>query len=141
MTEPTPIINIAGERVMLGPIQREQVPLFLRWMNDFNTISRLGAPIRPLTLEQETAWFEQAAVDANRYTFTIYERATGRPIGTCGLHEVNWANRRTELGILVGEQEARGQGFGTEALTLLVDYAFTALGLHSLMLSRVGCGC
>jgi RimJ/RimL family protein N-acetyltransferase len=135
VSEQAPIVNFTGEQVMLGPIQREQVPLFLRWMNDISTVSKLGAPIRPLTLEQETAWFEGAATDENRYTFAVYERASGRLIGTCGLHEIDWRNRRTELGILIGEPDARGRGYGTEAMRLLLDYAFTVLGLHSVMLT------
>ena len=72
-----------------APSSGEQIPLFLRWMNDFGTVGRLGAPVRPMTLEQETAWFEAAATAESRYTFTIYERASGRPIGNCGLHEVD----------------------------------------------------
>jgi RimJ/RimL family protein N-acetyltransferase len=88
-----------------------------------------------MTLEQETAWYEQAAVDDARTGFTIYERATGRPIGNCGLHEVDLANRRTVVGIMIGEPDARGRGYGTEAMRLLLDYAFNVLGMHSVMLT------
>ena len=35
---------------------------------------------------------------------------------------------------MIGEPDARGRGYGTEAMRLLLDYAFTALGLHSVML-------
>ena len=129
-----PIINIEGYLVALGPLQREHIPLYLRWINDFGTTRTLGIPPRPMTLEQETAWYEQAAVDDARVGFTIYERASGRPIGNCGLHEVDLANRRTLVGIMIGEPDARGRGFGTEAMRLLVDYIFTVLGLHSVML-------
>ena len=131
----TPILNIEGELVALGPLRREHIPLYLRWINDFGTTRTLGVPPRPMTLEQETAWYEQAAVDDARTGFTIYERATGRAIGNCGLHEVDLANRRTVVGIMIGEPDARGRGYGTEAMRLLVDYAFTVLGLHSVMLT------
>jgi diamine N-acetyltransferase len=131
----TPILNIEGELVTLGPLRREHIPLYLRWLNDFGTTRTLGAPLRPMTLEQETAWYEQAAVDDDRTGFTIYERATGRPVGNCGLHEVDLANRRTVVGIMIGEPDARGRGYGTEAMRLLLDYAFTVLGLHSVMLT------
>lgn len=132
-----PIFNIEGELVALGPLRREHIPLYLRWINDFGTTRTLGVPPRPMTLEQETAWYEQAAVDDGRTGFTIYERATGRPIGNCGLHEMDLANRRTVVGIMIGEPDARGRGFGTEAMRLLVDYAFTVLGMHSVMLTVV----
>ena len=62
----TPILNIEGDLVALGPLRREHIPLYLRWINDFGTTRMLGIPPRPMTLEQETAWFEQAAVDGDR---------------------------------------------------------------------------
>ena len=130
----TPILNFEGELVALGPLSREHIPLYLRWINDFGTTRMLGVPPRPMTLEQETTWYEQAAIDDARPMFTIYERSSGRAIGNCGLHEVDLANRRTVVGIMIGEPDARGRGYGTEAMRLLVDYAFTALGLHSVML-------
>ena len=132
-----PIFNIEGELVVLGPLRREHIPLYLRWINDFGTTRTLGVSPRPMTLEQETAWYEQAAVDDARTGFTIYERATGRPIGNCGLHAVDLANRRTMVGIMIGEPDARGRGYGTEAMRLLLDYAFTVLGLHNVMLTVV----
>ena len=119
------ILNIEGELVALGPLRREHIPLYLRWINDFGTTQMLGISPRPMTLEQETAWYEQTAADDGEVAFTIYERATGRAIGNCGLHEVDLANRRTVVGIMIGEPDARGRGYGTEAMRLLLDYAFT----------------
>ena len=129
-----PIINFQGELVGLGPIRREYIPLYQRWMNDFETTRFLDFRPRPMTLEQETGWFEQAATDRDEITFTIFELSTGQPVGNCGLHGFDMRNRRSELGILIGEPDARGKGYGTEAMRLLADFAFTALGLHSLML-------
>ncbi len=136
MTEShAPIVNIEGELVALGPLNREHLHLYLRWINDFGTTRTLGVPMRPMTLEQETAWYERAAVDEERHSFTIYERSTARPVGNCGLFDVHPTNRRAEVGIMIGEPDARGLGYGTEAMRLLLDYAFTALGLHSVMLT------
>ena len=133
MSDPEqPILNIDGELVSLGPLRREDIPLYQRWINDFGTSRMIGFSAGPMTLEQETAWYDGAAT--GQYTFAIYERATGCAIGSCGLHEIEWPNRRTTVGIMIGEPEARGRGYGTEAMRLLVDYAFTAVGLHSVML-------
>jgi RimJ/RimL family protein N-acetyltransferase len=128
-----PILNIRGELVALGPIRRDLIPTYQRWMNDFGTTRTLAVQPRPMTLDQESAWFESATLAAEP-TFTIYELATGRPIGNCGAHEVDFRNRRAEVGIVIGEPDARGRGYGTEAMRLLLDYLFTALGLHSVML-------
>lgn len=128
-----PMINFQGELVGLGPIRREFVPLYLRWINDFETTRYLDIQPRPMTLEQETAWYEQASTGEG-IIFTIYEIATGRPVGNCDIQNLSLRNRRAEVGILIGEPETRGKGYGTEAMRLLADYAFNVLNLHSLML-------
>ena len=129
-----PLVNIVGELVALGPLRRDLLPLYLRWINDFGTTRTLGIPSGPMTWEQEEAWFKRAATAEGDVPFTIYERATWRPIGTTALHGVDYRNRTAEIGILIGEPDARGKGYGTETIRLMLDYGFTALGLNNLML-------
>ncbi|HKD77138.1 MAG TPA: GNAT family protein [Ktedonobacterales bacterium] len=66
--------------------------------------------------------------------FAIYERATMRLIGLVNLRDIDFWRRTAEVGIMIGEQDCWGKGYGTEALYLLLDYAFSALGLHNIML-------
>jgi diamine N-acetyltransferase len=126
-----PVVNVVGERVALGPLRRDLLPAYQRWSNDLAAADRLGSLPRPVTLEGQTAWYDQ---EASRITFTIYERAAWRAIGGCSLNEVDHRQGTANLVILIGEADARGQGYGTEAVRLLLDVAFTALGLHSVML-------
>lgn len=134
MSDAAPILNIEGELVALGPIRRDQIPTFLRWMNDFGTTRMLAVQPRPHTVEQETAWFEAAAASDSEYHFAIYERSSGRVIGNCGVVAVKHPHRCAEVGIMIGDPSARGRGYGTEAMRLLLDYAFTVLGLHNVTL-------
>ncbi|MBA3390044.1 MAG: GNAT family N-acetyltransferase [Rubrobacter sp.] len=64
-----------------------------------------------------------------------YERATLRPIGNTVLAEIDFRNRSAAFGILIGDPDARGKGYGTETTRLILDYAFTAVGLHNVMLT------
>jgi RimJ/RimL family protein N-acetyltransferase len=48
---------------------------------------------------------------------------------------VNDRNRTAEFVIFIGEQSARGKGYGTETARLMLDYAFTTLGLHTVTLT------
>ncbi len=134
-TEAGPVVNIVGERVVLGPLRRELLPLYHRWINDFRTARTLGAlPPGPVTMEAEEAWFEGAA-SSGTANFTIYERSTWRPIGNTALRDIDYRNGSAMFGILIGEPDARGKGFGTETTRLMLDYAFTALGLRNVMLT------
>jgi RimJ/RimL family protein N-acetyltransferase len=130
-----PIVNIVGESVALGPHQRDLLPTYQRWINDFGTLRTVGAvPPGPTTMEQETAWYD-GHLASGEVRFTIYERATWRPVGTTALHGIDHRNRTAVFGIMIGEIGSRGKGYGTEATRLMLDYAFTALGLHSVMLT------
>ena len=126
-----PVVNVVGERVALGPLQRDLLPAYQRFSNDLAAADRLGSLPRPVTLEGQAAWYDQ---EATQITFTIYERATWRAIGGCSLIEVDHRSGTARLVMLIGEADARGQGYGTEAVRLLLDVAFTALGLHNVML-------
>ena len=88
-----------------------------------------------MTAESESAWFERAATSSEQIIFTIYELATLRAIGTTDLRQVDHASRTAMFGILIGVKELWGQGYGTEATRLMLEYAFHVLGLHNVWLS------
>ena len=54
--------------------------------------------------------------------------------GTRACKSIDWVHRHAEWGIVIGESDARGKGYGTETARLMLDYAFTALGLNSVSL-------
>jgi RimJ/RimL family protein N-acetyltransferase len=129
-----PIVNIVGDKVALGPLSRDLIPLLTRWSNDLATRRNIGAPL-PQTLEQWTARFERDALGEEGVDFAVYNRATWQLIGTVSLFHIDYRNGSADFGILIGERDARGKGYGTEATRLTLDYAFTALGLHNVGLT------
>ena len=129
-----PILNVVGELVGLGPLRRDLLPLYQRWINNLGTMRTLDLPPYPITMEKELDWFDRVSRAESDAPFTIYERETLRPIGNTGLHEVDYRNRTASFGIIIGEPECRGKGYGTETTRLMLDYAFTALGLHNVTL-------
>jgi diamine N-acetyltransferase len=125
-----PILSIVGERVALGPLRRDLLPLILRWSNDFEVLRTIN-PVRPVTIEALDAAFVQAISNPNEVHFIVYEHATMRPIGEAYL--VNVTGNTAELGLSIGEKDTWAKGYGTEAARLLLDYGFNALGLHNIM--------
>lgn len=128
---------IPGERIFLSHVQREDVPLLARWFHDLELTAYLGVPGRSFTLEDEQSWFENDRRDQASTNFAIVVREGQRLIGTVGLKPVNYQHGVAELGIAVGDKSCWGQGYGSEAVRLLTDYAFTFLGLHTLYLWHV----
>ena len=130
----SPIVNIVGEKVALGPLSRDLIPLLTRWSNDLAARRNIGTPL-PQTIEQRTARYERDAMGEDGVDFAVYERATERPIGIVSLFHIDYRNGSADFGILIGEPDARGKGYGTEATRLMLDYAFTALGLRNVGLT------
>ncbi len=127
------IINITGEKVALGPHRKDLLPLYQRWLNDWAVTHTLGG-VRPHTWEQEEEWYAAVTARQNGRAFTAYERATLRPIGTADLHDIDYAHGTATYGIMIGERDAWGHGYGTEITRLMLDYGFTGLSLHNIML-------
>lgn len=132
-----PPLNIVGEQVALGPLRRELIPLYQRWFNSFELLRTLDRHLKPVSLDQVERWFEARATPVtigSVVVFTIYECGTWKPIGNTALEGINLRDRTAEFGIFIGETDLQGRGYGSEATRLMLDYAFTGLGLQNVML-------
>lgn len=135
----TPVVNIAGDLTALGPFDESMAEALHRWYNDFAVAVLNGSVPHPQTSEVSSGEVVRlSADDKTRYAFAIYERTTMRLIGFVDLRNIDYRQRTAELGIMIGEQDCWGKGFGTETLYLVLDYAFSVLGLHNIMLSTAG---
>ncbi len=135
----SPILNIVGERVALGPLHRGLLPLFERWDNDFRSVDLGGDDPRPRTLEETAAeWEPLLRGERNDWIgFAIYALPDLRPIGVMNIRDFTNPHGTAEFGITIGDPGERGQGYGTEAVQLLLDYAFTYLGVHNVWLDTL----
>ena len=129
-----PPITIEGNLVALGPLRRDLLPTYHRWHNDVATLRTYVLPL-PTTLEQEEALYAELTEAPDKVLFTVYERLSWRAVGTTYLTDIDHRHRRAEFGVLIGEAACRGKGYGTETARLMLDFAFTALGLHNIMLT------
>ncbi|HEX5505043.1 MAG TPA: GNAT family protein [Thermomicrobiales bacterium] len=131
-----PVVNIIGEKVALGPFRRDLVAFYLRWINDFEVTKTYLVRLRPWTLEEREAWYENVSKGGNDVVdFTIYEKSAARPIGYATLESIDYLSRTATLGLLIGEKDCWGKGYGTEVSGLMLDYGFTLLGLHNINLT------
>lgn len=130
-TEPV----IAHGSVYLRAAERDDIPRFAAWFNDYRT-SRTLALRAPLSIPMEEAWFERMAADQGKggYLFTACLLADDRPIGNVGLFELDLVNGSAGLGIMIGEPGDRGRGHGTDMLEALVGFGFASLRLERIWL-------
>jgi RimJ/RimL family protein N-acetyltransferase len=134
-SEEAPILSIVGDKVALGPLRRDLLPLYFRWENDLAIRALRGGPARPATWEAVETGYEAGSKREDDVLFTVYELQTLRPLGVTKLIRINFVERTATFGCYIGERECWGRGYGTEATLLTLDYAFTCLGLHNVMLT------
>src|ERR671930_735089 len=128
-----PLILVAGQRVGLGALRRDLIPTYVRWRSDLEVLRALGESDQVPTVEAMQSWYEGATTPGNgEVHFTIYDLNDLAPVGTALLVRVDQRAGTAEFGLTIGER--RNQGLGTEATKLVLDWAFTVMGLHNVLL-------
>lgn len=134
LTQPT--ANIVGEKIALGPRYAEFVPLFHKWINDFEVTRTYGMNFKTRTLEELVDGYAKENKGAPDYVdFVIFEKSNLTPIGWTSLIAIDRFARTAKFIITIGDKACWGKGFGTEATRLMLDYGFNCLGLHNIWLT------
>jgi RimJ/RimL family protein N-acetyltransferase len=123
--------HLHGERVTLREYQTDDIDGIRAWANDMDTVRYLSARYWMPQSYADAADFVDHAMRAgtNGAFFVIAARDTGAYLGQIDLFSINWRVRSAEMAIVMGRDALRGQGLGTEAIGLLLRYAFNMLGL------------
>lgn len=131
-------------RVRLRRVEQDDLPRFVAWLNDPEVRHQL-ALIWPMGTAQEEAWYQaQLKAEPALQAFSVDVRSASPSaagpdpawahVGGAGFHGVDWQARAAELGIVIGQKETWGQGYGTEATRALVRWGFRELNLNRVWL-------
>lgn len=123
-----------SNKIKLKEISEKELPIIFEWINDRETVLHNG-PYKPISNFQHKNWFENIQNRNDIFIFGIYEIKTDKIVGTCQLHSVNWIHRNAELQIRLGNKDNRGKGYGSEAVRLLLNFAFKDLNLYRIFLN------
>jgi RimJ/RimL family protein N-acetyltransferase len=125
---------IEGRRINLRAREEEDTPAFHRWFNDPEVTRFVGNGFPALSMEQQRAFIQKLANDPGRRPYSIILK-DGSLIGNCEMHDFNWTARSCVIGIVIGEKEYWGKGYGSEAVDLMLRIAFDGLNLHKVALT------
>jgi RimJ/RimL family protein N-acetyltransferase len=121
--------TIVGERVRLEPLGIEHYD-GLRPMFDDPEGRRMTATTRGFDDEMLRNWFSTRQDHDDRADFAIVEVETGRVLGEVVLNDLDTGDESCNFRIGLTGPDVYGRGYGTEATTLVLDYAFDTVGLH-----------
>jgi RimJ/RimL family protein N-acetyltransferase len=124
-----------GQDIRLGPIDHETHPeIESKWTHDAGFMRLMDFyPARPLSPAMVKKQYESIEKkmdeDKNLFYFTIRAREEDRLIGKAMIEWISWNNSNGWLWLGIGEADCRGKGCGSQALTMLLRYAFAELNL------------
>ena len=121
-----------GKKCYLAPIDVNDVEKYTEWLNDLEVTKHLILYPHVISIENEKVILEKLSLE---HTYSIIDNDTNELIGNCGLGSIDHLNQTAETGIFIGNRKFWDKGYGTEALSLLLDYGFKALNLHNISLS------
>lgn len=133
---------LVGELIRLRALEPVDLNRLYRWENDTSiwSVSGTMAPFSRFVLEEFVNQAHQDIYTNKQLRLMIelkYVRENdhydeSKSIGCVDIFEFDPRNRRAGLGILIADRADRGKGYATEALHLVIEYAFQVLDLHQL---------
>ena len=124
--------KIEGEKVYLSPMNIEDAEVLAKWLNDPKITKYLSVHNSLVSLSGEKAYIEEFS--KREFHLSIIKKENDTVIGNIALDKLDYKNGSAELGIFIGDEENLGKGYGSEAISLLTNYGFKELRLHTIYL-------
>jgi RimJ/RimL family protein N-acetyltransferase len=140
-------LYVVGEKVLLRDKRISDIPDDYAWRRD-PELSKLDATL-PMQMSYDdyrryareelnynSRWSKRFAIDTleGEASNEGDEPEPGRHIGNCMYYDIDERRGETELGIMVGDRDYWSRGYGTDAVTTMLDYIFTSTKLNKVYL-------
>lgn len=129
----------SGQLVRLSAFDPEEMSkAWSRWNRNSEYFRLLNSSGQAIQSPKATLkWMEEEVAELSpaSYFFGIRTLAEDKLIGELALDVVNWSGREAFVGLGIGETEYWGKGCGTDAMNVLLRFAFTEINLHRVTLS------
>ena len=120
-------------KLRLTPLTKTHAPKMFAWVSDPEIAGGIGLREAP-SLEKTYRWIERcAAADSGMRGFAV--EWEGRHVGNVVLDRIDGILKMARVSVYIGEKDCWGKGIAADALRLLADEAFAAMGLDKLWLT------
>ncbi len=128
---------LQGQNLKLGALQEKDIDILSGWYENTDFLRFYDFhPAIPKTREQLMKIYENGTTDTF-IPFAVRLKDTGEMIGLIEIDGISQSNRFAWISIGFGDNNHRGKGFGFEALSLAVEFAFNELNLERLQLNVI----
>ncbi|MYL35742.1 GNAT family N-acetyltransferase [Pontibacillus yanchengensis] len=126
---------LRGKQVQLTALHKEDLDKIMEWHRNLTFLRQLDATIaQPKTKQEIEKWYEDAT-SGNGFLFAIRTIESETLIGFIELEGILWNQGNGWVSIAIGEESYQNNGYGTEAMELLVDFSFQECNLHRIQLT------
>lgn len=128
------MLTLQGTHIYLRALEPEDLEFVYTVENDESIweISNTQTPYSRFLIREYLKNAHQDIYESKQLRLAICKNKTMVPIGLIDLFDFDPKNRRAGVGILVHDPKNRNQKVGSQALHLVMNYAFTVLNLHQL---------
>ncbi|MGD6845313.1 GNAT family N-acetyltransferase [Bacillus infantis] len=125
---------LQGERIYLRPISTDDTDIYVKLL--YNEQSRkLTGLKKAFSKDQIFSYIKEKAEDSSSILLLIVLDGTNEVIGDIALQDIDSTNRNANIRVNISEEENQGRGYGSEAMELMLGYAFGVLNLHRIELN------
>lgn len=124
-----------GRDIRFGPIDHEKDPeIESKWTHDSEFMRMMEInPARPMSAaiikKQYEKLEKQIDEDKNFYYFALRAKKDDRLMGKAMIQWIEWTNGNGWVQLGIGSAEDQRKGYGSQALSMLVRFAFAELNL------------
>ncbi|MBB4801337.1 diamine N-acetyltransferase [Flavobacterium nitrogenifigens] len=128
------MITLKGESIYLRALEPQDLEFIYAIENDQNIweVSNTQTPYSRFLIKQYLENAHQDIYEAKQLRLAICQDEDFPALGLIDLFDFDPRNNRAGIGIVIQKEENKGQNIGSEALELLIKYAFYNLNLHQL---------
>ncbi len=125
--------KLIGSKCYLSVVNPEDYKRYTTWVNDLEVTVGLAISHKVITELVEKEILEK--LSTSEYNFAVIDKKTNSVIGNVGIPHLDLINQCAEVGIFIGDKNYWNNGYGSEALNLLLDFGFNILNLYNIRLS------
>jgi|TARA_B100001964_G_scaffold69877_1_gene79237 RimJ/RimL family protein N-acetyltransferase len=128
---------IKGDLIYLRPVNEDDLSgNYMKWLNDKEVTRFMAFGNSPITLERMKDYLNKLRND-NNLLLAVIIADDDQYVGNIRIGPIDEYNKRSDIGIMVGDRSVWGKGIASSAMRLALDYSFHVLDLSKITLGVI----
>lgn len=123
--------TLHGDHIYMRGVVPDDIPTIFRWNSNIDYMRYLSRSMPRFHTEDDMRnWMLKDDDEHRTRPWAICTQDGDQIIGTCAFKEIQWQARHAMIWLGIGDVSQRGKGYGTDAVRVMLRYAFTEMNLE-----------